>query len=193
MSGCGGSGVCQCGGQAQQPVPAINGIGLHSPGERPDLDLLPERAWGELLHSVRTGEPAFDRVFGMSNFEYWERDLEAGAILRRCREAMAPGAEKVDVDRMNERRLDGPPGGHECLRRDHPAEDAPLAGSEQAAKSVTVDRLEVEPVEESGELRGGRTIHDAAGRRGYAFLRAFHASPTRRRRKTRMSRPVRRR
>ena len=38
------------------------------------------RAWGGLLHSVRTGEPAFDRVFGMSNFEYWEHDPEAGAI-----------------------------------------------------------------------------------------------------------------
>jgi peptidyl-prolyl cis-trans isomerase C len=57
MSGCGGSGVCQCGGQAQQPVPTINGIGLHAPGERPDLDLLSERAWGELLRqeAVRKG------------------------------------------------------------------------------------------------------------------------------------------
>ena len=38
------------------------------------------RAWGGLLHSVQTGEPAFDQVFGMSNFEYWERNAEAGAI-----------------------------------------------------------------------------------------------------------------
>lgn len=38
------------------------------------------RAWGDLLYSVRTGEPAFDRAFGMSNFEYWEHDAEAGAI-----------------------------------------------------------------------------------------------------------------
>jgi hypothetical protein len=38
------------------------------------------RAWGDLLHSVRTGEPAFDRIFGMSNFEYWEHNSEAGAI-----------------------------------------------------------------------------------------------------------------
>jgi hypothetical protein len=29
------------------------------------------RAWENLSHSVRTGEPAFDRVWGMSNFEYW--------------------------------------------------------------------------------------------------------------------------
>jgi hypothetical protein len=38
------------------------------------------RSWGDLLYSVRTGEPAFDRAFGMSNFEYWEHDAEAGAI-----------------------------------------------------------------------------------------------------------------
>ncbi len=38
------------------------------------------RAWGDLLSSVRTGEPAFDRVFGMSNFAYWEHDAEAGEI-----------------------------------------------------------------------------------------------------------------
>lgn len=38
------------------------------------------RAWGDLLYSVRTGEPAFDRVFGMSNFAYWAHDPEAGAV-----------------------------------------------------------------------------------------------------------------
>lgn len=38
------------------------------------------RAWGGLRDSVRTGEPAFDRIFGMSNFEYWEHDPQAGAI-----------------------------------------------------------------------------------------------------------------
>jgi O-methyltransferase domain/Dimerisation domain len=29
------------------------------------------RSWGEILHSVRTGQPAFDRVFGVSRFEYF--------------------------------------------------------------------------------------------------------------------------
>lgn len=38
------------------------------------------RTWGELLYSVQTGEPAFDRVFGTSNFEYWEHNPEAGAV-----------------------------------------------------------------------------------------------------------------
>lgn len=47
------------------------------------------RAWGDLLYSVRTGEPAFDRAFGMSNFAYWEHDAEAGAIHDAFFRAMA--------------------------------------------------------------------------------------------------------
>ena len=31
------------------------------------------RPWGELRHSVRTGEPAFDRVFAMPIFEYFAK------------------------------------------------------------------------------------------------------------------------
>ena len=38
------------------------------------------RAWGELEHSVRTGEPAFDHAFGMGVFDYFERHPEAAAI-----------------------------------------------------------------------------------------------------------------
>jgi len=47
------------------------------------------RTWGGLLHSVRTGEPAFDHVFGMSNFEYWAHDAEAGATHDAYFRAMA--------------------------------------------------------------------------------------------------------
>ncbi len=47
------------------------------------------RTWGNLLHSVRTGKPAFDHVFGMSNFEYWERHPDAGAIRDAFFTAMA--------------------------------------------------------------------------------------------------------
>ncbi|OUL33328.1 methyltransferase [Nostoc sp. T09] len=34
--------------------------------------------WGELLHSVQTGKPAFDHVFGMGPFEYYNQKPEAG-------------------------------------------------------------------------------------------------------------------
>jgi hypothetical protein len=38
-----------------------------------------ERAWGELLYSVETGEPAFRRVFGKDSFAYFAEHPEEAA------------------------------------------------------------------------------------------------------------------
>jgi len=38
------------------------------------------RPWGELRHSVRTGEPAFDHVFGLPVFEYLARMPESAGV-----------------------------------------------------------------------------------------------------------------
>jgi len=38
------------------------------------------RPWGQLSYSVKTGLPAFDRVFGMPVFEYFSRNPEAAAV-----------------------------------------------------------------------------------------------------------------
>ena len=38
-----------------------------------------QRAWGELLHSVQTGEPAFRRVFGMEPFDYMAQHPDEAA------------------------------------------------------------------------------------------------------------------
>lgn len=38
------------------------------------------RAFGEFVHTLRTGEPAFDQVWGMNAFEFWERHPEAGEV-----------------------------------------------------------------------------------------------------------------
>jgi O-methyltransferase domain/Dimerisation domain len=38
------------------------------------------RSWGEALHSVRTGEPAFDHVYGMPLFDYYAGHPEAGRV-----------------------------------------------------------------------------------------------------------------
>ncbi len=35
------------------------------------------RSWGDLLHTVRTGEPAFEHVFGLEQWEYLARNPEA--------------------------------------------------------------------------------------------------------------------
>ena len=42
------------------------------------------RAGGNLLESVRTGEPAFDRLFGTGYFEYLAHDLEANAVFNEA-------------------------------------------------------------------------------------------------------------
>ena len=38
------------------------------------------RAFEHLGHSIRTSEPSFDHVWGMSNFEYWERNPDVSKI-----------------------------------------------------------------------------------------------------------------
>ncbi|MFI5414844.1 MAG: methyltransferase, partial [Candidatus Lutacidiplasmatales archaeon] len=43
----------------------------------------PYRAWGDLLHSVRTGETAFDHVYGMGHFEFLGLHPEASATFNR--------------------------------------------------------------------------------------------------------------
>lgn len=47
------------------------------------------RAMGELLHTVRTGETAFNHLYGMGHFDYLDRHPDASAAFNR---AMAEGA-----------------------------------------------------------------------------------------------------
>jgi hypothetical protein len=53
------------------------------------------RAWGELLYSVRTGEPAFQKVHGMPVWEYYERHPENAATFQ---EVMATLTGMVDSE-----------------------------------------------------------------------------------------------
>jgi SAM-dependent methyltransferase len=41
------------------------------------------QAWGDLLRSVRTGSPAFNKVFGTGLFEYLQRNAEAADVFNR--------------------------------------------------------------------------------------------------------------
>jgi hypothetical protein len=38
------------------------------------------RSWGEILHSVRTGQPAFLQIYGMPLFEYYAQNPEAAGL-----------------------------------------------------------------------------------------------------------------
>ncbi len=42
------------------------------------------RAWGEVLHSVRTGRPAFEQVYGMGLFEYYAEHPESDRIFNEA-------------------------------------------------------------------------------------------------------------
>lgn len=42
------------------------------------------RAWGDFLHSVRTGQPAFEHQFGMGVFEYYTKNPEASAVFNEA-------------------------------------------------------------------------------------------------------------
>jgi hypothetical protein len=42
------------------------------------------RAWNGLLESVRTGEPAFERTFGASYFDYLAQNPESGAVFNEA-------------------------------------------------------------------------------------------------------------
>jgi len=52
------------------------------------------RAWGDLLHSVRTGETAFNHVFGMDLWQYAAQNPEAAALVT---EAMAEFTTQVST------------------------------------------------------------------------------------------------
>jgi len=42
------------------------------------------RAWGDPLQTVRTGQPAFERQFGMDVFEYFSQNPQAGAVFNEA-------------------------------------------------------------------------------------------------------------
>jgi hypothetical protein len=55
------------------------------------------RAWGELLHTVLTGAPAFQRIFG-DPFDYNDQHPEAGEVYD---EQMTDGSRRVAIDIMS--------------------------------------------------------------------------------------------
>ncbi|MFE2108314.1 methyltransferase [Kitasatospora sp. NPDC059463] len=60
------------------------------------------RPFDEILHSVRTGEPAFDKVFGRSFFEHLERTPAAGEFFERF---MMHWSRRLVLEGLDELRL----------------------------------------------------------------------------------------
>ena len=49
------------------------------------------RSWGHLLHSVRTGEPAFRKLYGTGPFEYWAAHPEEAAVFNAAMTSLLSG------------------------------------------------------------------------------------------------------
>ncbi|MFJ7587609.1 methyltransferase [Streptomyces sp. NPDC097617] len=68
-------------------------LGADAPGSMRSLALMYGgpfyRSFGGLDHAVRTGQPAFDRLFGENHFDHFARDPELAALFDR---SMAAGA-----------------------------------------------------------------------------------------------------
>jgi SAM-dependent methyltransferase len=56
------------------------------------------QAWKEALHSFQTGEPGFDRAFGLPYFDYLEQSEEASAVFNRAMAAGTRGRMTALVD-----------------------------------------------------------------------------------------------
>jgi len=56
------------------------------------------KPWGDLLNCVKTGDPPFNRVFGMSFWEYLTRNAEAGTIFNKSMSAMTEQSANAVVE-----------------------------------------------------------------------------------------------
>jgi O-methyltransferase len=59
------------------------------------------RAWGDVLHSVRTGQCAFEHVFGMELFEYFEQHPAAAAIFNDAMTSLTSQQQDAVVSSYN--------------------------------------------------------------------------------------------
>ncbi len=76
------------------------------------------KGWGSFLHSVQTGEPAFEHIHGMGFFDYCETDSEFAAAFNGAMTAMsavAAGAVVEEYDFSSIRKLVDVGGGHAYL------------------------------------------------------------------------------
>ncbi|WP_406865322.1 methyltransferase [Streptomyces sp. HUAS MG47] len=86
---------------------ALNEVGscLRSglPGGQRDMvlyngDEMLWRSYGQLMHTVRTGEPAFEAAYGHTFFEHLEQDPRAGALFDRAMTGMSRATARMLLD-----------------------------------------------------------------------------------------------
>jgi hypothetical protein len=70
----------------------------HAGGPRDFIHMINTEAYlafGQLLHSVRSGKPAFDKVFGASRFDWLSRHPEQAALFQRAMIALSQGSNEA--------------------------------------------------------------------------------------------------
>jgi O-methyltransferase. len=156
--------------------------------------------WGRLIHSVRTGETAFDRVHGMGVFQYLEKNAEASAVFNATMTASSARSGTGVVERYDFsglRKVVDVGGGHgfvlATILKSNPTLrgvlfDLPdvVAGADQILKNSGVrDRCEVvggsffDALPTGGDLYVLRQIiHDWDDDRALAILRNCRTAMT---------------
>ena len=136
------------------------------------------RAWAEVMHTVRTGTPAFDHVYGLSHFAYLARESAASTSFNAMARTGAPtdtadgcdfGGDRVVVD------VGGGAGGllaHLLAR--HPGLRGVLLDT-PAGVAQAPELLAAHGVLDRAEIRGG-SFFDAvpAGGDSYILSRVIH-------------------
>ena len=157
--------------------------------------------WGRLIHSVRTGETAFDHVHGMGSFEYFMKNAEASAVFNAAMTSLSARSGTGIVERYvfsGLRNVIDVGGGHGFLLatilRANPTMrgvlvDLPdvVAGAGQVLENFAVrDRCEVvggsffDALPKGGDAYVLRQIvHDWDDDRALAILRNCRAAMTR--------------
>jgi hypothetical protein len=156
------------------------------------------RSWGEILHSIRTGRPAFDHVFGMPVFDYYTRNPEAaavGAAGLSSRSAVENEAVAGAHDFSTSEVVTDVGGGEGSLLRTvlraHPSVRGRLVdlphvvefARKAAAGSAEADRLEFAPGDFFAGVPGGssvillkKVVHDWDDERSVVILRNCRAA-----------------
>lgn len=156
------------------------------------------RPYEEIVHTVRTGEPAFDHVFGASFFDFLRADESSAALFDRAMtQNHYPGSDRVfeqfDFSRFG--RIADVGGGRgqflvEVLRR-HPScsgavcdqEQVVAAAKEEFERGGVADRAEVVPTDFFTEVPAGfdayfikHTLHNWNDRDAVRILERVRAA-----------------
>lgn len=112
------------------------------------------RSYGSLLHTVRTGEPAFEEAYGHGFFAHLEQHPEAGALFDRAMTGMSRATARMLLDGYDfgrYSRIADVGGGHGLFL-------AEILARHPATRGTLVDRAAV--VEEAPKLLGDAGVAD---------------------------------